>query len=237
LKYFEAIKNLFPRSRAFELFVDNTKRKIMRAVSVLFEDIRHEAELVYMDLFPDTTRFPEKWEKTFAVYFPASELSIRRNILDSLWKINNGGQSAISLQDVLSAIQNIRVVENVPVTDPRNRQSTVMAVCDSDIMVCDNDMACCDFYLGDVSFEPGILKNDTAGIYSIPDDARYWQMCFFVCKEVYRNNRNEILYIEPISLPTNIRNFLEYSILRVKPVHSTAVMFVEWTEEGANDQS
>jgi hypothetical protein len=188
-----------------------------------------------MDLFPDTTRFPEKWEKTFAVYFPASELLIRRNILDSLWKINNGGQSAISLQDVLQAIENIRVEENVPVTDPRNHQSMIMAVCDADNMVCDNNMACCDFYLGDSSFVPSILRNDTASVYSIPDDPRHWQMCFFVCKEVYRNNLNEIIYIEPLPLPASIRNFFEYIILRVKPVHSTAIIFIDWTEEGVND--
>jgi hypothetical protein len=94
LKFFEAIKLLFPRSRASELFVDNDKRKMIKALSILPEDIRHEAELVYMDLFPDTTRFPEKWENTFAVYFAVKELPGRRNILESLWKINSGGQSA-----------------------------------------------------------------------------------------------------------------------------------------------
>jgi hypothetical protein len=205
----------------------------MQALAVLFEDVRHEAELVYMDLFPDTTRSPEKWEKTFAVYFSSNEMAIRRNILDSLWKINNRGQSVLFLQEVLAAIENIKVEENVPVTDPLNQQSVIMAVCDNDHMVCDGGTAVCDFYMGNEAFEPSILRNDTASIYSIPEDIRYWQMCFFVCKNVYRNSSQEILFIEPISLPASMRNFIEYIILRIKPVHSTAVIFIDW--QGADN--
>jgi len=53
-KFFEAIKQLFPRSRAFELFADNSKRKLIKGIAELPENIRREAELVYLDLFPDT---------------------------------------------------------------------------------------------------------------------------------------------------------------------------------------
>jgi len=74
-KFFEAIKQLFPRSRAFELFADNSKRKLIKGIAELPENIRREAELVYLDLFPDTTRFPEKWEKVFALFFTEAEFS------------------------------------------------------------------------------------------------------------------------------------------------------------------
>jgi hypothetical protein len=239
LKFFEAIKTLFPRSRAFELFIENDKRKMMKAIAVLPEDIRHEAELVYMDLFPDTTRCPEKWESAFAVYFTAKELPKRRNVLESLWKINNGGQSASFLQDVLESMGDIKVVENVPVINPfQIYQSLDLAVCDNEIMVCDFEEAVCDYRLGDQGFEPSVLRNDTSSFYSIPADPAYWSTCFFVCKEAWKDGNNNIIYVELLEMSITWKNYIEYLILKTKPVHSTAVVFIDWKQqEMENDQN
>jgi hypothetical protein len=232
LKFFEAIKLLFPRSRAFELFVDNDKRKMMKAISVLPEDIRHEAELVYMDLFPDTTRFPEKWENTFAVYFAAKELPGRRNILESLWKINNGGQSAVFLEEVLQSLGNLSIVENIPLINPFQVYASLdLAVCDNEIMICDLEEAVCDYRLGDQGFEPFVLRNDTMGLYSIPEDPAYWSTCFFICKQAWRDGGNHIVYVELQEMDITWKNYIEYLILRIKPVHTTAVVFIDWKEE------
>jgi hypothetical protein len=231
LKFFEAIKTLFPRSRAFELFIDNDKRKMIKAISVLPEDIRHEAELVYMDLFPDTTRCPEKWESTFAVYFTAKELPKRRNVLESLWKINNGGQSASFLQDVLESMGNIKVVENVPVINPRLVYVVDIAICDNDIMVCDGDQAVCDCRLGDEGFIPTVLRNDVSEFYSLPVETVWWEMCFFVCENVFRDNNYNIAYVEPLKMSVDYRHYIEYLILKMKPVHSIALVFIDWIEE------
>jgi hypothetical protein len=231
LKFFEAIKTLFPRSRAFELFINNDKRKMMKAIAVLPEDIRHEAELVYMDLFPDTTRCPEKWESTFAVYFTAKELPKRRNVLESLWKINNGGQSASFLQDVLESMGDIKVVENVPVINPRLVYVVDIAICDNDVMVCDGDQAVCDCLLGDEGFIPTVLRNDVSEFYSLPVETVWWEMCFFVCKNVFRDNNYNIVYVEPLKMSVDYRNYIEYLILKMKPVHSIALVFIDWIEE------
>jgi hypothetical protein len=231
LKFFEAIKTLFPRSRAFELFIDNPKRKMIKAISVLPEDIRHDAELVYMDLFPDTTRYPEKWENTFAVYFTAKELPKRRSVIESLWKINNGGQSAMFLQDVLESMGNIKVIENVPVINPRLVRIVDIAVCDNDVMICDGDQAVCDCRLGDENFIPTVLRNDVSEFYSLPVEPRWWEMCFFVCKNVFRDNNFNIAYVEPLKMNVDYRNYIEYLILRMKPVHSIALVFIDWIEE------
>ncbi|GHU66613.1 hypothetical protein FACS189447_07840 [Spirochaetia bacterium] len=227
MKYFEAIKTLFSRSRAFQLFIDNNKRKLVKGLSFLPEAVRHEAELVYFDLFPDTTRFPEKWEKVFAVFFTEEELEKRRDVLDSLWKINKGGQSAVFLQDILQKIDNtINVFENIPLRNPRDSNIAYYCICDE--MVCDNEIALCDYRLGDESFVPTLLANDISNRYSIPNDPKYWETCFFVCKSIERNNRNEILYIERLQINSVWRNYIEYLILKIKPVQSTAVLFVEW---------
>jgi hypothetical protein len=232
LKLFEALKALFPRARAFELFVNNSKRKLIKAISILPEDIRHEAELVYMDLFPDTTRFPEKWEKTFAVYFTAKELPKRRNILESLWKINSGGQSSIFLQDVLQGIEKeIRVIENIPASDPRSVRVVRLAVCGNRIMVCGNKKAVCDYRLDNTPFIPLVLRNDVSEFYTLPYDPRYWEMCFFVCKDVVRDGRQNIIFVRQLSMSIIWKNYVEYLILKIKPVHSTAIVFIDWKEE------
>jgi hypothetical protein len=231
LKFFEAVAALFPRAGAFFLFGDSLKRKFIKSISVLFEDIRHEAELVYFDLFPDTTRYPEKWETTFAVYFTAKEIEKRRSILDSLWKINNGGQSRPFLEEVLGGIGKIKVVENVPVVNPRLVKTVDVAVCDNEVMFCDNELSVCDYRLGDEGFIPSVLRNDISEFYSIPVDRAHWEMCFFVCKNVLRDNLFNISYVEPLQLNAVWRNYVEYLILKIKPVHSTAIVFIDWIEE------
>jgi hypothetical protein len=231
LKYFEAIVALFPLARAFFLFVDNTKRKFIKSISVLFEDIRHEAELVYFDLFPDTTRCPEKWENTFAVYFAAKEIEKRRNIIDSLWKINRGGQSWPFLEEILEGIGKIKVVENVPVSDPRSVRAVRLAVCKNRIMVCGNRKAVCDYRLDNTPFLPSIIRNDVSEFYSLPYDPAYWEMCFFICKEVVRDGRRKIIFVRQLQMDLVWKNYVEYLILKIKPVQSTAIVFIDWKEE------
>lgn len=231
MKFFDAVKSLFSQSRAFELFVDNNKRKLIKGLSFLPERIRKEAELVYFDLFPDTTRVPEKWEKVFAIFFTEEEIAKRRDILDSLWKINNGGQNTEFLEEILQKIDgSIRVFENTPLRNPRDSNIAYFSVCDYKTMVCDNMYAVCDYKHGDENFLPIVLINDISSVYSVPNDPDYWEMCFFVCKSLIRNDKNEILYIERLVIDKIWKNYIEYLILKIKPVQSTAVLFIEWRE-------
>jgi len=229
LKFFEAIKNLFSHSRAFQLFVDNNKRKLVKGLSFLPENTRQEAELVYFDVFPDTTRYPEKWENVFGIIFTEAELEKRRDILDSLWKINRGGQSPVFLEEVLQKIDGaIHVFENVPLRNPRDSNIAYPSCCDNKIMVCDHKQALCDFRVGNETFIPTLLMNNISEVYNFPADPKFWETCFFVCKSLVRNNRNEILYIERLQIPEIWKNYIEYLILKIKPLHTTAVLFVEW---------
>jgi hypothetical protein len=226
------MKSLFPISRAFRLFVNNNKRKLIKGLSRLPENIRHKIELVYFDIFPDTTRFPEKWEKVFAVVFTAAELSKRKNILSVLWKINKGGQSWPFLEEVLQGIdENIRVIENVPVSDPRSIRVVRLAVCGNRIMVCGNRKAVCDYRLDNTPFLPFILRNDVSEFYTLPYDSRYWEMCFFVCKEVVRDGRGNIIFVRQLAIDIVWKNYIEYLILKIKHVHSTAILFIDWKDE------
>jgi hypothetical protein len=182
-----------------------------------------------MDLFPDTTRFPEKWETVFAIFFQEDEIEKRRDILDSLWKINNGGQSALFLQEMLQCIDpEIIVVENIPLRNPRDSNVVQMMVCDAKIAICDYKAAVCDYRIGDESTNPDILQNDSSNLYSIPNNSKFWEFCVFVCKSVVRNSRNQILYIEWLDIDRRWKNFIEYLVLKLKPVEVTAVLFIRW---------
>ena len=229
--FFDAIKLLFPRSRAFNFTIDSNKRKLIKAIAVLPEDIRHEMEQVYFDMFPETSRCADDWETVFAVVFSSEELAKRRNILSALWRINKGGQSAAFLESVLQNIdKNILVVENVPIGNPRRKNVVFVAVCKNKIMCCGNRRAVCGYRLGDEGFVPVVLRNDISEVYSIKNDKKYWGFCFFVCKRVERNTKGEILYIEKLKLKKDFKKFVEYFILKIKPVHSVAVVFIEWVD-------
>jgi hypothetical protein len=233
-KFFEAAKALFPQSRAFQLFVENKKYKLIQALCELPENVRREGELVYFDLFPETTRYPEKWEEVFALFFTKAEYQKRRAVIDSMWKMINGGQSGEFLEDLLQCIdKNIRVIENVPISNPRHSSIVDLCVNGNRSMCCGNRKAVCNYRRGNIGFTPTIIQNDATSDYSIPFDTDYWEFCFFICKSAVRNSRGQILYIEPVELDVVWRNYVEYLILKVKPVQSTAIVFINWHEGGA----
>jgi hypothetical protein len=204
----------------------------MDALSALPENIRIEAEKVLLDLFPDTTRFPEKWESVFSLYLGSSMQEKQRDIIAAMWRIISGNQGIDFLQEVLSIVESeVTVVENVPVVDPRDKESIDLACCDYVTMVCDNEEACCDYYNGDKSFIPSILQNNTSSIYTIPDERDYWEMCFFVCKNAFRAGNNRFYYIEPIEINIKWKSIIEYLILKIKPLQDTAVLYIKWTED------
>ena len=231
-KFFEAIKLLFPRARAFELFADNSKRKFFKGLAALPEDIRKEAELAYFDLFPFTTRFPDKWERVFALHFTEAEKVKRREIIDSMWKTFAGNQSTAFMEFLLQHIDpRIRVIENIPVSNPRHSGVVILCVCGFRTMRCGHRKAVCGYREGHESFNPTIIQNDVTTEYNIPEDSAYWENCFFVCKSIRRSQRQRILYVEPLDLSAIWRNYIEYIILKVKPVHTTAIVYINWVEE------
>ncbi|MGP1427465.1 MAG: hypothetical protein ACTTKB_04520 [Treponema sp.] len=204
---------------------------MIKAIAVLPEDIRREMEQVYFDMFPETSRCVDDWEKVFAVVFSSKELEKQRNVLAALWRINKGGQSAVFLESILQNIdKDILVVENVPISNPRQKNVVFVAVCKNKIMCCGNKKAVCGYRIGDGEFDPTVLRNDVSEVYSIKNDKKYWGFCFFVCKRVVRNSKGEILYIEKLKLKKDFKKFVEYFILKIKPVHSVAIVFIEWVD-------
>jgi hypothetical protein len=229
MSFFNAIKALFPQSRAFNLSHKSQKRNMMLAISELPEDIRHEAEQVYLDLFPYTTRAVKKWSDTFAILFGGREMQKRRDIIQASWRLHLKGQTAVFMEYILRHIDDrLRVVENEPVSNPRQSNVGMMAVNGNRRMVCGHRIAVNSFHLGDINFIPYIIRNNLSEVYTIPNEPRWWEPCFFVCGGIIRSESNAILYAEQIKLEAVWKNFVEYLVLKMKPVHSTAIIFIKW---------
>lgn len=227
--FFNALKLLFPRSRLFNFTFDDNKKKLLKAIAVLPEDLRNEMENVYFDLFSETSRSIDLWEKTFAVVFGSKELEKQRGVIAALWKVNKGGQSAFFLQEILRNVdKKIKVIENKPLGNPRKKSEIFVSVCGGKIAVCGNSKSICAYRVGEVGFKPTVLRNDVSESYSIKNDPKYWNFCFFVCKDVVRNSEGEILFVESLVVEKSFRNYVEYLVLKIKPVHSVAVLFIKW---------
>lgn len=227
--FFAAIKALLPSSRAWDITQAKNMRRLFAAIAVLPEDLRKEIEAVYLDYFPETTRSPEKWEQVFQVIFTQAELELRRSVLQGLWQMNNNGGAALYLRKVLQEVwPEIQLVENVPVGNPRGPSAVNYMVCGNQTACCGNRKAVCGYRIGDGDFETTVLRNDTASSYTIPNDPAWWGYCFYICKSVMRDSRGVIIYVERIEIPAVYKNYIEYFILRMKPVQGVAVLAIKW---------
>jgi hypothetical protein len=97
-------------------------------------------------------------------------------------------------------------------------------------MCCGHKRAVNGYHLGEMEFIPYVIRNNLSEFYSIPNEPRWWYNCFFVCGGVMRNERNEILYAESIRMSAVWKNFLELLVLKMKPVHTTAIIFIKWVD-------
>lgn len=230
MRFFDSLKALFPRSRLFQLGKDTNLYKLADGTSVVAEDMRTDAEKSYLDIFPEETRKLEEWEKEFSIQFTSLlTKEQRRSILSALWKMRYGAATTDFLEEMLSSlVPGIKVVENNPVRNPTTAESAYLSVCGNINCRCGTKRGLCGFHIGDRSFIPDVLKNDSIQLGDIPQIRRYWETCFFVCGGVNYNSKKEIVAIKKISIDSKWRKFIEYIILSVKPIHMTALLFVNW---------
>ena len=232
MSFFKVFKLLFPRVKSFELVFETKLKKFIRGLNVLPEDVKTETEKVFLDLFPETTRVFDEWEKQFAVLFASEQYGENRvGILKALWKANSGGQSLEYIQGVLQSVfPEIKVFENNPIKNPRDANAVLSCMCGQEWSVCGNKKLSCGFKLGDEKFIPTVIRNDREQTYDIPVDKHYWENYFFVAKDVVRNKRQEIVYCQKLTADAKWKPYVEYLILKMKPVHTGVIVFIEWEE-------
>lgn len=221
---------LFPLGKAFQFIEKGLLDAFIKGLSLLPEDVKKETEEVFLDLFPETTRAMSEWENQFSVLFANEQYGeTRRGILEALWRANTGGQTAQYLQDLLQKInKKILVIENNPIKNPRDANAVLACVCGQNVMRCGAKEARCGFKQGDSEFVPGVIKNDSENVYDIPVDSKFWEQYFFVCGGVIRNSLGEIIYCQKIKIDKIWKGYIEYLILKIKPVQTGCIVFIQW---------
>lgn len=230
MKFFETIKMLFPRSKLFRFASGGNLDNFSKALAVLPEDIRTEAEKIHADLFPLATRNLDEWEDAFELPFTylLTELQ-RRNFLQSIWRGRHGLATAEFLENMLNYfVPGIKVVENIPVRMPRANSVAFTCIDGNKYMRNGNKYAIDGRRIGDRHFIPTVLKTNQAKPYNIPQDKRFWETCFYVCGSVMRNAYGEIILVRKIQIPEIWKPYIEYIILQIKPLHMSAIMFIEY---------
>lgn len=232
MRFFKAIKLLLPKSKIFNLTQNTSLRKFFSALSVLPEDVKKETESVYLDFWPETTRAIEEWENQFGISISDEKYNENRaGILRALWMVSLGGQSLPYIQSILKNLYSeINIYENVPVKNPRDSNAVYACMCGQRSSVCGNKKLNCGYKEGDEGFVPNVIRNNSEGVYDIPVNTQYWENYFYVGKDLVRNDKGEIVYCEKLIVDSKWKPFIEYVILKTKPVHMGALMFVEYKD-------
>jgi len=99
--FLRIFKHLLPRARAWRITTVKRLREFFQGLSVpLGDDVKQFADDVHNDLFPQTTRELDEWEKQFGLPDSLTDEQERRDRLAGAW-VAQGGQSPRYIQDTL----------------------------------------------------------------------------------------------------------------------------------------
>lgn len=96
---FRVFQHLFPRALAWRTTIATSLRRYVEGLAAFAGDVRAFIDLVYLDLFPPSTRELAAWEFQFALNGSGDETT-RRLRLAAAWAAQ-GGQSPDYIQTVL----------------------------------------------------------------------------------------------------------------------------------------
>lgn len=230
--FFDAVRMLLPKTRTFDIVQPDNMRRFFEALTVLPEDVRREIEGVYLDYYPDTTRALEEWENTFRMHFLSTLFSVeeRRRGLKVLWRLRYGNTSSQFMQNTLELLfPGVQVTKNVPPVNALGLVFAYKSVNGAGYMRCGNKRAVCDYHVGQREWIPTILRNDTSQTWDLPVTIAKSALCFFISRDVYRDPATrEIVVLQRLKIHEKWKRFLEFIVLALKPVHTTAILFVKY---------
>lgn len=97
------IRHLLPRAKAWSITIDKRLRQFFHGLGCGLSDPINFADLIYLDIFPDTTREIELWENQFGIIdngtYTEAERRTRLNAAWKLHKINTREQIEEALQN------------------------------------------------------------------------------------------------------------------------------------------
>jgi len=96
-------KHLLPRGKAWRLTIDKPLRRFFEGLSLaLLDTTRQYIDLVWLDMFPETTRALDAWELQWGLPNTGLSEADRRTRLAGRWAAK-GGQSPRYIQDTLQS--------------------------------------------------------------------------------------------------------------------------------------
>jgi hypothetical protein len=186
--FFRVFTHLLPNARAWRLTIDKPLRKFFEGLTITGSDIRLYFDLVFLDIFPATTRELSAWESQFAL--PASGLTEaqRRERLAATWKAI-GGQSPYYIQNALQDAgfdvyihewwepgNNLEPLGYPLVNKIYEMAADVVALCGEEEMQCGETTAVCNYY---EAFKESLRP------YIIPDDSTKWPYFLYIGGETF----------------------------------------------------
>lgn len=102
MMFLRIFKHLLPNARAWRITVDKKLRQFFAGLSDVGDDVKTFFDGIWLDIFPETTRELDAWEKQFGLRDTGLTEQQRRDRLDATWKAL-GGQDPKYIQDTLQA--------------------------------------------------------------------------------------------------------------------------------------
>jgi len=100
--FLRIITHLLPNARAWRITINKTLRQFFEGLASSVTPFKSYLDLIWLDIFPSTTRELDAWEKQFGLLDYGLTEQQRRDRLDATWKAF-GGQSPRYIQDTLQA--------------------------------------------------------------------------------------------------------------------------------------
>lgn len=102
MTFLRIFKHLLPNARAWRITVDKRLRQFFAGLSGVGDEVKTFFDGVWLDIFPETTRELDAWDKQFGLRDTGLTEQQRRDRLDATWKAL-GGQDPKYIQDTLQA--------------------------------------------------------------------------------------------------------------------------------------
>jgi len=222
-------RTLLPRGRAWHTDLSIDFKAVIEGIVRSAATLRNKFIEVYEDVFPDSTDCLELWEQQFLIDPTGLTEQERRDNLATRWSAQ-GGQSPSYIESVLLTLGlTAKVYENFNRDDP----TTFLVGGDSEILT-----------NGDIIFEERIYVNTcgdpettcnddntvTAGEYSgfITTEKLYSVSPFSEKYIFYFIIADPAGVSVPLDVPAALEKQFKTAVLRIKPVHTRAVLNVNY---------
>jgi Uncharacterised protein conserved in bacteria (DUF2313) len=230
MSVFSSLQHLLPRSEAFKLTAEKYLTKLFRGLAGVGDDAKAFNDLVYLDLFPSSTRELREWEQMYGLSSNTDE-ETRRRLLLAEWQ-STGGQSKSYIEGVLhTAGFEVFIhewwysVEPYTARDPRDYTEDPLIgslqCSDDDEVTCGDLEAQCDAFLIN---EPGYFANLNLNPLAPPpisSDEDTWPYFLY-----FSGSPTDITV--PATVPASQKQDLRRLIQKLKPSQQWCVLVAEY---------